>query len=211
MVKIATLLLFTLVRLTAAFPAYESFVGVNEREISEFIARNGVANISNPPRPLAKGQDGLNFEYSRVSRKTVLSGLLVTATMEGLNLGNDFAKFLVYQASLMKGNLITNLISIGLKSPLTGPDPPKLAQGWWSYPTRHVRRYISSYYIRFASHDTSKPCSMGLSSNGCRILEKKIESVFIKYLIRGCHTVPAFEKLGKTYYLDDLVDEKAFL
>ncbi|KIJ46634.1 hypothetical protein M422DRAFT_107608, partial [Sphaerobolus stellatus SS14] len=56
----------------------------------------------------------------------------------GLNLGNDFAKFLVYQAFLMNDNPITNLISIGLKSPLTGPDPPKPAQG--------------CYYIQFASH-----------------------------------------------------------
>ncbi|KIJ24167.1 hypothetical protein M422DRAFT_143799, partial [Sphaerobolus stellatus SS14] len=46
----------------------------------------------------------------------------------GLNLGNDFAKFLVYQAFLMNGNPLTNLMSIGMKTPETGPDPPKPAQ-----------------------------------------------------------------------------------
>lgn len=45
----------------------------------------------------------------------------------GLNLGNDFAKFLVYQAHLMNGNPLTNLLSIGMKTPETGPDPPKPA------------------------------------------------------------------------------------
>ncbi|KIJ45803.1 hypothetical protein M422DRAFT_250593 [Sphaerobolus stellatus SS14] len=44
--------------------------------------------------------------------------------MEGLNLGNDFAKFLCYQVFLMNGNPLTNLMSIGMKTPLTGQDPP---------------------------------------------------------------------------------------
>ncbi|KIJ38005.1 hypothetical protein M422DRAFT_83380, partial [Sphaerobolus stellatus SS14] len=52
---------------------------------------------------------------------------IVTAVMEGLNLGNDFAKFLAYQAFLLNGNPLTNLMSIGMKTPLTGPDPPKPA------------------------------------------------------------------------------------
>ncbi|KIJ50399.1 hypothetical protein M422DRAFT_245664 [Sphaerobolus stellatus SS14] len=45
----------------------------------------------------------------------------------GLNLGNDFGKFLVYQAFLMNGNRLTNLVSIGIKTPETGLDPPKPA------------------------------------------------------------------------------------
>ncbi|KIJ28337.1 hypothetical protein M422DRAFT_270406 [Sphaerobolus stellatus SS14] len=48
--------------------------------------------------------------------------------------------------------------------------------------------------------------------DGCRILEEKqFDFVFIKYLIRGCHMVPAFEKSGKIFYLNDLVDGDAFL
>ncbi|KIJ50355.1 hypothetical protein M422DRAFT_245620 [Sphaerobolus stellatus SS14] len=142
MAKFATLLLFTLVRLAVAFPAYESLAGVNEREISEFIARNGVANIPNPPGPLAKGQDGLKLvndaahPFIPAGPNDIRGPCPALNTLashgylprNGLNLGNDFAKFLVYQAFLMNGNPITNLISIGLKSPLTGPDPPKPAQ-----------------------------------------------------------------------------------
>lgn len=39
-------------------------------------------------------------------------------------MGNDFARFLAYAAHLVNGNLLTNLLSIGFKTPLTGPDPP---------------------------------------------------------------------------------------
>ncbi|KIJ53184.1 hypothetical protein M422DRAFT_155503 [Sphaerobolus stellatus SS14] len=156
MARFATLLLFTLVRLAVAFPAYESLAGVSERDINEYIARNGVAPIPNPPAPLAKGQDGIKLvndpahpyiaagpddirgpcpalntlaSHGYLPRNGIVRpDQLVTAVMEGLNLSNDFAKFLVYQAFLMNGNPLTNLISIGLKSPLTGPSPPKPAQ-----------------------------------------------------------------------------------
>jgi hypothetical protein len=37
---------------------------------------------------------------------------------------NAFAKFVTYAAFLVDGNLVTNLMSIGGKSSLTGPDPP---------------------------------------------------------------------------------------
>lgn len=39
-------------------------------------------------------------------------------------MGNDLAVFVTYAAHLVDGNLITNLLSIGGKSNLTGPDPP---------------------------------------------------------------------------------------
>jgi unspecific peroxygenase len=42
-------------------------------------------------------------------------------------MGNDLAVFLVYAAMLVDGNLVTNLLSIGGKTPKTGPDPPKPA------------------------------------------------------------------------------------
>ncbi|KIJ30597.1 hypothetical protein M422DRAFT_783938 [Sphaerobolus stellatus SS14] len=48
--------------------------------------------------------------------------------MEGLNLGNDFAKCLAYQVFLMNVNPITYLISLGFKSSLTGQDFPRPAQ-----------------------------------------------------------------------------------
>jgi hypothetical protein len=42
-------------------------------------------------------------------------------------MGNDLAVFVTYAAHLVDGNLITNLLSIGGKSNLTGPDPPQPA------------------------------------------------------------------------------------
>ena len=42
-------------------------------------------------------------------------------------MGNDLALVLTYAAFLVDGNQITNLLSIGGKSPKTGPDPPKPA------------------------------------------------------------------------------------
>ncbi|KIJ48606.1 hypothetical protein M422DRAFT_247457 [Sphaerobolus stellatus SS14] len=150
MTKFATLLLLVAVRLAVAFPTYESLAGLSERDVNEFIARNGVAPIPNPPAPLAKGQDGLKLVNDPVhpyiaagpddirgpcpalntlashGMRMVLLGPISSSQLSWKS--NDFGKFLVYQAFLMNGNPITNLISIGLKSPLTGPSPPKPAQ-----------------------------------------------------------------------------------
>ena len=38
-------------------------------------------------------------------------------------MGNDLAVFLTYGVHLVDGNLLTDLISIGGKTPETGPDP----------------------------------------------------------------------------------------
>jgi hypothetical protein len=42
-------------------------------------------------------------------------------------MGNDLAIFVTYAAMLVDGNLVTNRLSIGGKTPKTGPDPPKPA------------------------------------------------------------------------------------
>ena len=42
-------------------------------------------------------------------------------------MGNDVAILTTYAAFLVDGNMITNLLSIGGKTPKTGPDPPKPA------------------------------------------------------------------------------------
>ena len=38
-------------------------------------------------------------------------------------MNNDLSKFTCYAAFMVNGNLITDLVSIGEKSPKTGPDP----------------------------------------------------------------------------------------
>ena len=52
---------------------------------------------------------------------------LLTHYLLGLNMGNKLAIFITYGAMLVDGNQITNLLSIGGKSPETGVDPPKPA------------------------------------------------------------------------------------
>ena len=42
-------------------------------------------------------------------------------------MANDLAVFVTYAAFLVDGNPLTNLLSIGGKSRLTGPDPPRPA------------------------------------------------------------------------------------
>ena len=42
-------------------------------------------------------------------------------------MGNDIAVFVTYGAFLVDGNPLTNLLSIGGKTPLTGRDPPQPA------------------------------------------------------------------------------------
>ncbi|KIJ38584.1 hypothetical protein M422DRAFT_176350 [Sphaerobolus stellatus SS14] len=47
---------------------------------------------------------------------------------------------------------------------------------------------------------------------GCRVLrEKEYGFVLLKYLIRGCHLIPTLDKDKSTYYVNDLVDNDAFI
>ena len=50
--------------------------------------------------------------------------ILLICNHSGFNLGRDFAIFLAYNALLVDGNPLTGMLSIGSKTPLTGPDPP---------------------------------------------------------------------------------------
>ncbi|EAU83038.2 hypothetical protein CC1G_08975 [Coprinopsis cinerea okayama7 len=49
---------------------------------------------------------------------------IINAVQEGFNMENEIARFTTYTAHLMDGNLVTDLLSIGPKTPKTGPDPP---------------------------------------------------------------------------------------
>ncbi|KAF7777749.1 hypothetical protein Agabi119p4_3821 [Agaricus bisporus var. burnettii] len=49
---------------------------------------------------------------------------IINAVQEGFNMENSVARLVTYAAHLVDGNLITDKLSIGGKSPLTGPSPP---------------------------------------------------------------------------------------
>ncbi|KIJ48560.1 hypothetical protein M422DRAFT_28318 [Sphaerobolus stellatus SS14] len=51
----SNIILLAIVCFAVAMPVYEFLVGLGEREVNEFITRNGVAPIPNPPAPLEKG------------------------------------------------------------------------------------------------------------------------------------------------------------
>ena len=52
---------------------------------------------------------------------------LMSIISSGFNMENSLAKFVTYAAFLVDGNPVTNLMSIGGKSSLTGQDPPSPA------------------------------------------------------------------------------------
>jgi len=52
---------------------------------------------------------------------------IIEAAQEGFNMGNDLAVLITYAGMLVDGNVVTNLLSIGSKTPETGPDPPSPA------------------------------------------------------------------------------------
>jgi len=49
---------------------------------------------------------------------------IITAVQEGFNMGWSLASFVTYAAFVVDGNHLTNLMSIGAKTPETGPDAP---------------------------------------------------------------------------------------
>ncbi|KAF8989677.1 Chloroperoxidase [Cyathus striatus] len=137
----------------ASFPAYESLAGLSEREINNILSTTHVPPIEPPPgplndtsaklvndkdhpwKPLRAGDirgpcPGLNVlaSHGYLPRNGIVTpAQLMTAVQEGFNMGHDLALFVTYAGMLVDGNLLTNLLSIGHKTPLTGRDPPKPA------------------------------------------------------------------------------------
>ena len=83
----------------------------------QWLPRNGIAT---PAQIVDAVQQGA-FQWC-----SVLS-IQLTCCLLGFNMGNDLALTITYSAMLVDGNMITNLLSIGGKSSLTGADPPKPA------------------------------------------------------------------------------------
>ncbi|KAF5321470.1 hypothetical protein D9619_000406 [Psilocybe cf. subviscida] len=132
------------------FPAHGSLAGLSVRQLAEILPTLVPRALEPPPGPLndtsaklgpdpahpwiAAGPNdirgpcpGLNTLASHgfLPRNGIATpAQIVNAVQQGFNMGNDLAVFVTYAAHLVDGNLITNLLSIGGKSNLTGPDPP---------------------------------------------------------------------------------------
>ncbi|KAJ3519596.1 heme-thiolate peroxidase [Coprinellus aureogranulatus] len=146
----AVLSLLTQLATTVAFPSYGSLAGLSEREASEIVAGlphvtpptppgplkfNGtklVYDRAHPWQPLRKGDirgpcPGLNTlaSHGYLPRDGVATpSQIITAVQEGFNFDNALAVFTTYAAHLVDGNLVTDLLSIGGKTPKTGKDAP---------------------------------------------------------------------------------------
>ncbi|KAF8801693.1 Cloroperoxidase [Phlegmacium glaucopus] len=136
-----------------SFPSHGSLAGLSPEELERIIPtlepraaepppgplRDTSAKLVNdeehPWEPLQPGDirgpcPGLNTLASHgwLPRNGIATpAQIVNAVQEGFNMDNDFAVFVTYAAFLVDGNLVTNLVSIGGKSPQTGPDPPQPA------------------------------------------------------------------------------------
>ncbi|KAF9522785.1 heme-thiolate peroxidase [Crepidotus variabilis] len=134
----------------SAFPAYGSLAGLSQRDLDLIIPTLQIREPQAPPGPLGDNSTklvndaahpwqplqpgdirgpcpGLNTlaSHGYLPRNGVASpAQIITAVQEGFNMENGLAVFVTYAAHLVDGNLITDLLSIGGKSDLTGPDPP---------------------------------------------------------------------------------------
>lgn len=154
MARFAVLSSLILAASTLAFPQYGSLAGLSERELEAIIPRLNIAKPPPPPGPLKDDSTklvndpahpfrparpyidmrgpcpGLNTlaSHGYLPRNGIATpAQIVNAVQEGFNMGNDLAVFVTYAAFLVDGNPLTNLLSIGGKSSLTGIDPPKPA------------------------------------------------------------------------------------
>jgi len=133
-----------------AFPAYRSLGGLSKGQLDVVLPMLDVAPPENPPGPLndtsaklvndaahpwiapspndMRGPcPGLNTlaSHGYLPRNGIATpAQIINAVQEGFNMENGLAKFVTYAAFLVDGNPLTNLMSIGGKSSLTGGDPP---------------------------------------------------------------------------------------
>ncbi|TFK17876.1 Cloroperoxidase [Coprinopsis marcescibilis] len=138
-----------------AFPTYEP-LGLSERQLTEAASNKGGPGAKVPPpppgppsftgtklvddakhpwQPTRPGDirgpcPGLNTlaSHGYLPRDGVASPeQIIKAVQEGFNMESELARFTTYIAHLLDGNPITDLLSIGGKTPRTGPDPPRPA------------------------------------------------------------------------------------
>ncbi|EKM78506.1 hypothetical protein AGABI1DRAFT_114754 [Agaricus bisporus var. burnettii JB137-S8] len=143
-------LAISLVSSTIAFPASRSLAGLSIEERDAAVASLRPAYPRPPPPPLAddgtklvndaahrwrpagRGDKrgpcpGLNTlsSHNWMPRNGVVTPYqMVDATQEGFNMESTLARRFTYSSHLIDGNVITDLMSIGAKTDLTGPAPP---------------------------------------------------------------------------------------
>ncbi|KAJ3567243.1 heme-thiolate peroxidase [Leucocoprinus birnbaumii] len=134
----------------AAFPTYGSLAGLSREALEEIIPNLEYKRAADPPPPIAYNGTKLVHDARHPYRppgpndmRGPCPGLntlanhgylphngiaspeqLIWAVQEGFNMEYLTAINIVYSSLLVDGNVITNLLSIGGKSRLTGPDPP---------------------------------------------------------------------------------------
>ncbi|KAH6897767.1 Chloroperoxidase [Coprinopsis sp. MPI-PUGE-AT-0042] len=135
-----------------AFPAYQSLAGIEARQMDDILASGSLVPRVPPPPPgpmpflgsklvndaahpfiAPKPTDlrgpcpGLNTlaNHGYIPRNGIATpAQLIIGVQEGFNMENVVARFTTYVNHLIDGNLVTDLISIGDKTPKTGMQPP---------------------------------------------------------------------------------------
>ncbi|KAJ3505386.1 heme-thiolate peroxidase [Agrocybe chaxingu] len=133
-----------------AFPSHASLAGLSEHELDEIIptlevrepaplpgpledtSAKLVNDDAHPWQPLRPGDirgpcPGLNTlaSHGYLPRNGIATpAQIINAAQEAFNMDNGAAIFATFEAHLMVGNLVTDLLSIGRSTPLTGPKPP---------------------------------------------------------------------------------------
>ncbi|KIJ30163.1 hypothetical protein M422DRAFT_187474 [Sphaerobolus stellatus SS14] len=155
MAKFSTLFAFSALAIQAiALPQYRSLAGLSERELEGILPRLNV--VTPPPSPPGPPNDtsvklvndaahpfmplqdgdirgpcpGLNTlaSHGYLPRNGIATpAQIINAVQDGFSMDNGLATLLAYATMLVDGNPLTNLMSIGGKSPLTGMDPPQPA------------------------------------------------------------------------------------
>jgi len=153
MIRLPALVILVFASLATSFPSYGSLAGLTESELEAIIPTLEIRGVEPPPGPLkfngtklVNDKDhpfmplrpgdirgpcpGLNTlaSHGYLPRSGIATPVeIINAVQEGFNMGNDLAVFVTYGAFLVDGNPLTNLLSIGGKTPLTGMDPPQPA------------------------------------------------------------------------------------
>ncbi|TFK21041.1 Cloroperoxidase [Coprinopsis marcescibilis] len=144
--------LLQLASVVSGFPAHASLAGLSGRDyhyvVSQLEAKvpapppgpldfNGTKLVDDPEHPWMPLQPGdvrgpcpglntlASHGVSYLPRNGVATPVqMIQAVQEGFNMENFLARFTTYSAMLLDGNLVTDLLSIGAKTSLTGRDPP---------------------------------------------------------------------------------------